>query len=126
MSDEPLFCVVCGKQDCSEHDPKESTGPYCYACGVIPAPDGACAFHSPDGNTTGCIPAKVAGDRLQGAGARVNADDDLIWCTECGRMLPWKHKRKPTLRARVANALVRVLTDLSTRIESWRDRDTRS
>jgi 8-oxo-dGTP pyrophosphatase MutT (NUDIX family) len=57
--DEPLYCVVCGKEDCTEHDPKESKGPYCFACGVIPAPGGACAFHTPDGNMTGCVPAFV-------------------------------------------------------------------
>jgi len=53
-------------------------------------------------------------------------DDDLIWCPECGRMLPWKHKYKPTLRARIANRMVRVLTRISDRVERWRDRHVSS
>jgi len=54
-----------------------------------------------------------------------SSPDDLVWCPECGRMLPWKHKTNPTLRARVANTIVRVLTRLTERIESWRDRGAR-
>ncbi len=56
MSDEPLYCVVCGKEDCSEHS-YESIGPYCHTCGVIPAPGGACMFHMPGGNRRGCVAA---------------------------------------------------------------------
>ena len=41
-------------------------------------------------------------------------------------MLPWKHKYKPTLRARIANRMVRVLTRISDRVERWRDRHVSS
>lgn len=59
MSDEPIYCQLCGRKDC-DHDPEHplvAAGPYCHACGVIPVPDGECMFFKPGGNKTGCVPA---------------------------------------------------------------------
>lgn len=35
----------------------------------------------------------------------ISTENDPIWCTECGRLLPWKHAYAPTWRARVANPI---------------------
>lgn len=45
MSDEPLYCTVCGAEDWNcEHAQQETVGPYCEICGVIPAPGYDCSI----------------------------------------------------------------------------------
>jgi len=58
VSDEPLYCVVCGAEDFNcEHEP-DAEGPYCDVCGVIPIEGGECVFYKRGGNQTGCVPAE--------------------------------------------------------------------
>jgi hypothetical protein len=45
--------------------------------------------------------------------------DDTIWCPECGRTMPWKHKPAPTWRARVANTLRPVLQRAIDRLDRF-------
>ena len=54
MSDEPLFCQVCGAEDWAcPHEPG-TTGPYCEVCGVIPREGGECEYFRAGGNDKGC------------------------------------------------------------------------
>lgn len=53
MSDEPLYCVVCGREEC-DHD-LEAEGPYCHVCGVIPAPGWECKFYNGSKREGHCI-----------------------------------------------------------------------
>lgn len=55
MSDEePLYCRVCGAEDCwCDHD-FEDVGPYCDVCGIIPAPGFECMFMKADGRRDRC------------------------------------------------------------------------
>lgn len=67
MSDEPLYCVVCGREwgdapDCG-HDPVSTGGTepdppraerYCHVDGVIPAPGKECHFYEPGGRARPC------------------------------------------------------------------------
>ena len=48
MSDEPLYCTVCGAEwgDCDHPLPGDDdwrSGPYCEVCGVVPADGHDCA-----------------------------------------------------------------------------------
>jgi hypothetical protein len=52
VSDEPLYCALCGKEEC-EH-PADAEGAYCVACGVVPLEGGECKFFKTGGNDTGC------------------------------------------------------------------------
>lgn len=58
MSDEPLYCTVCGAEDGDcEHDPWAEgfePGPYCESCGVIPWPGKGCKFHERGGRNEPC------------------------------------------------------------------------
>ena len=56
MSDEPLYCQVCGAEDWSCGHGPETTGPYCETCGVIPASGKACMFHTRGGRAEPCEP----------------------------------------------------------------------
>jgi hypothetical protein len=45
MSDEePLYCRVCGAEDCWCDHSFEDEGPYCDVCGIIPAPGFGCVY----------------------------------------------------------------------------------
>lgn len=52
MSDEPIYCEKCGAEECECDFGAE--GPYCMACGVVPAPGRECKFYKTGGNETGC------------------------------------------------------------------------
>jgi hypothetical protein len=52
MSDEPLYCVACGREDCDCAYDVE--GPYCHACGVIPTPGMECRFYKEGGRSEPC------------------------------------------------------------------------
>ena len=58
MSDEPLYCLACGKESCDCDS--EAVGPYCHVCGVIPAPGMECYFHKQGGRPQHCEPAPNA------------------------------------------------------------------
>jgi hypothetical protein len=45
---------------------------------------------------------------------KMEKSDDVIWCDECGRGLPWKHKRQTTPRRRLVEPLRRSLHALAT------------
>ncbi len=51
---EPLYCVVCGKEECDH--PYDVEGPYCDVCGVIPRPGGECKYMKIGGREDGCEP----------------------------------------------------------------------
>lgn len=50
----------------------------------------------------------------------------LYWCDECGRILPFKHKRDRTLRARVLHRIDRVVSRIEScttgRVHAWVER----
>lgn len=55
-------------------------------------------------------------------GSRVKTKEEPVWCPECGKVLPWKHKHQPTLRARVCNWLIyQVVKKIETAVEDFRD-----
>lgn len=46
-SDEPLYCVICGQEDCGhdfEANPPPRAARYCHVDGVIPAIGKECRF----------------------------------------------------------------------------------
>jgi uncharacterized Zn finger protein (UPF0148 family) len=45
--------------------------------------------------------------------------DELIYCPICGRDVPWKHKEEKTMRAKVRDRIVPVLTRAIARVEDW-------
>jgi hypothetical protein len=55
MSDEPLFCTVCGAEDFAcDHDPRSDHGPYCEVCGIVPAAGKECHFYKKSGRPQMC------------------------------------------------------------------------
>jgi hypothetical protein len=51
-ADEPLYCAACGREYCDCDQGAE--GPYCQACGVVPAPGMECKFYKEDGREEPC------------------------------------------------------------------------
>lgn len=50
--------------------------------------------------------------------------NELSWCPDCGKMLPWKHDRQPTRRARFGGLVAKVgrfLAAPGVRIIRWAD-----
>jgi hypothetical protein len=52
VSDEPLYCAACGREDCACD--QDADGLYCQACGVIPAPGKECKFYKEGGLEKRC------------------------------------------------------------------------
>lgn len=51
----------------------------------------------------------------------MNGDDELMWCEDCGRLVPYRHPHRPTARARVASVLLRGLLRARVVVERFRD-----